>query len=228
MANTGTHAAFNTRQYTTNVPRQQNQYNTGAYHPGAQFQAPQQPQQAYNTSTQPQHARHAPERLDTTALEGLTDEQREEINEAFALFDLDKDHRIDYHEMKVALKALGFELSKPDLANIMQTYGTSANGKPTPVPTFTGPSRLVLSQAAFQAEAARRIADRDPVEEINRAFELFDQDGKGRIEYDDLKRVAQELGEGLQEEELRAMIEEFDIRGEGGISREEFLGICLG
>jgi Ca2+-binding EF-hand superfamily protein len=76
--------------------------------------------------------------------------------------------------------------------------------------------------------AAQRIAARDPREEISRAFELFDADGKGRIELGDLRRVARELGEGLQEEELQAMIEEFDIRGEGGISREEFIGICLG
>lgn len=61
-----------------------------------------------------------------------------------------------------------------------------------------------------------------------RAFDLFDPEGKGRIDLEDLRRVARELGEGLQDEELAAMIEEFDIRGEGGIDREAFLGICLG
>jgi len=76
--------------------------------------------------------------------------------------------------------------------------------------------------------AAQRIIARDPREEILRAFELFDQEGKGRIELNDLRRVARELGEGLQEEELQAMIEEFDVRGEGGIGRDEFVGICLG
>lgn len=72
------------------------------------------------------------------------------------------------------------------------------------------------------------IAARDPREEISRAFDLFDVEGKGRIELGDLRRVARELGEGLQEEELQAMIDEFDIRGEGGIGREEFMGICMG
>lgn len=69
---------------------------------------------------------------------------------------------------------------------------------------------------------------RDPREEILRAFELFDTENKGRISIDDLRRVARELGEGLQEEELQAMIDEFDVRSEGGIDRETFLGICLG
>jgi len=40
--------------------------------------------------------------------------------------------------------------------------------------------------------------------------------------------VARELGEtGLEEEELRAMVEEFDLEGRGGVGREEFVGICL-
>jgi centrin-3 len=36
------------------------------------------------------------------------------------------------------------------------------------------------------------------------------------------------LGEGLQEEELIAMIEEFDMDADNAISREEFIQICLG
>lgn len=229
-ANTGANAAFPSRPYPA---RQQNTYNQGAYHTGTPFQLAQQTQPAYNATSQAQHARNpAPGERDF--LGEMTDEQREEINEAFALFDLDKDNYIDYHETKVAFKALGFELAKNELLQILQTNGIPANspGGKAPatnqVATFTGPSKLLLSHAAFQAEAARRIFGRDPQEEISRAFALFDQDGKGRIDLEDLRRVAHELGEGLQEEELRAMIEEFDIRGEGGISQEEFLGICLG
>ena len=75
---------------------------------------------------------------------------------------------------------------------------------------------------------ATKIAARDPREEINRAFDLFDTDGKGAIDIQDLRRVAAELGEGLQEEELNAMIEEFDMDGDGRITREDFIGICLG
>ena len=152
----------------------------------------------------------------------------------FQLFDLDKDSHIDYHELKVALKALGFELPKTELLQILQQHGipasslTGANQAAPAQPTFSGPSRLLLSHQAFVSIAAQRVMARDPREEITRAFELFDTDGKGRIELQDLRRVARELGEGLQEEELAAMIEEFDVRGQGGITQEEFIGICLG
>ena len=82
--------------------------------------------------------------------------------------------------------------------------------------------------SAFQTIAARKILERDPREEIIRAFELFDEGGKGYIDLEDLRRVARELGEtGLEEEELRAMIEEFDLEGVGGVTREGFVSICL-
>ncbi|KEQ87394.1 EF-hand, partial [Aureobasidium pullulans EXF-150] len=165
------------------------------------------------------------------ALEALSEEQREEINEAFSLFDLDKDNHIDYHELKVALKALGFDLPKQDLLSLLSAHGIPASAPSTTTtttnnkPTFSGPTRLLLPHSSFLSIAATRILSRDPRDEILRAFDLFDTDGKGAINLGDLRRVARELGEGLQEEELVAMIEEFDLDGDGAISRDEFVGI---
>lgn len=171
-----------------------------------------------------------------SALESLSEEQREEIQEAFNLFDLDKDGYIDYHELKVAMKALGFDEPKQEILGILQTSGVQAPGQNAgggskqkqPAGKYTGPPRWLLSFQAFQVIMAQRIVSRDPQDEINRAFDLFDGDAKGSITLQDLERVARELGEGLQHEELQAMIDEFDMNGDGAISREEFINICLG
>ena len=201
------------------------------------------PPPTQNPYSHPQPAqRLESERLETTrrareeatrmesALAELSEEQREEIGEAFNLFDLDKDGYIDYHELKVAMKALGFDLPKQEILQILNQHGTvqSQQGKNNNINTSTAQPRRLLSFATFQNLTAARIVTRNPEDEINRAFELFDEGGKGRITLQDLTRVARELGEGLSHDELVAMIEEFDMDGDGAIGREEFVGICLG
>lgn len=44
------------------------------------------------------------------------------MREAFELFDTDKDGFIDYHELKVALRALGFNLRKPEVLKLLREH----------------------------------------------------------------------------------------------------------
>ena len=55
-----------------------------------------------------------------------------------------------------------------------------------------------------------------------KVFNLFDDDGSGRISLRNLKRVAQELGETMTEAELMEMIERADTDNDGEISPEDF------
>ncbi len=70
-----------------------------------------------------------------------------------------------------------------------------------------------------------KILARDPLEEIRKAFKLFDEDGTGRISIRNLRRIAMELGEPIDDEEIKAMIEEFDLDGDGEICEQEFIAI---
>lgn len=159
------------------------------------------------------------------------------------MFDLDRDRHLDYHELRVAFRALGFTLAKQELISLLTTYGVprpqvqaqqQSNTQTQPPQPSTNkatnpqhPSNLLMPLTAFQAVTALKILERDPRDEILRAFELFDEGGKGYIDLEDLRRVARELGEtGLEEDELRAMIEEFDLEGVGGVTREAFVSIC--
>ena len=68
-------------------------------------------------------------------------------------------------------------------------------------------------------------AERDPLEEIRKAFRLFDDDETGRISIKNLRRVAKELGETMTDDELQEMIDEADRDGDGEISEEDFIRI---
>ena len=70
-----------------------------------------------------------------------------------------------------------------------------------------------------------KMADKDVKEEIQKAFKLFDDDSTGKITFENLKRVAETLGENLSDEELREMIEEADCDGDDMVSEQEFLNI---
>lgn len=58
----------------------------------------------------------------------LTEEQKHEIKEAFELFDTDKDGCVDYHELKVAMRALGFDLKKAEVLKLLRDYDKGNTG----------------------------------------------------------------------------------------------------
>jgi len=148
----------------------------------------------------------------------LTDEQKQEIKEAFDLFDMDKDGAIDYHELKVAMRALGFDVSKDVVLKILRDNDRSLD-------RIGATGRGVIVYEDFYKVMARYILERDPLEEIRQAFHLFDDDHTGKISLRNLRRVAEELGENLDDDELTAMIEEFDLDQDGEINEEEFIAI---
>jgi centrin-3 len=141
----------------------------------------------------------------------LTEDQRLEIKEAFDIFDSDKSGSIDRHELRVAMRAMGFDASKSEILEIMEQKD----------PDNTG----TIKFAAFQEVVGEKMAQRDPLEEIRKAFALFDDDHTGKITLKNLRRVARELGESMTDDELQAMIDEFDTDHDGQISEAEFIAI---
>ena len=146
----------------------------------------------------------------------LTDEQRQEIREAFELFDSDKNGLIDAHEMKVSMRALGFDAKKEEVLRMMDdcTHRDQHN-------------QPLIDLHGFTDIMTDKFAQRDPRQEMIKAFQLFDEQNTGKISLRSLRRVARELGENMSDDELQAMIDEFDRDQDGEINLEEFLAIML-
>merc|ERR1712228_926896 len=117
----------------------------------------------------------------------------------------------DYHELKVAIRAMGFEIKKPEALELMARYDREETG--------------FINYDAFEEIMVKRYAAQDPLDEIKKAFELFDEDRRGKISFRNLKRIARDLGEKLTDDELEGMIAEFDADQDGEISLDEFANI---
>merc|ERR1719433_1666304 len=140
--------------------------------------------------------------------QGLDEEQIEELREAFNLFDTEHSGTIDARELKAALRALGFEVKKEDVRRMLSDVGKDPS-QPIDFNDFCEMMR-------------GRMPDKNSRAEIDKVFALFDEDETGKISFRNLKRIAQELGENLTDEELQEMIEEADRDGDGLINPDEF------
>jgi centrin-1 len=141
----------------------------------------------------------------------LTEEQKQEIREAFDQFDTDGSGSIDAQELKMAMRALGFELSREEIREMIQKV--------------VGSNATILDFQQFFEMMGQKILERDPLKEILKAFELFDKDHNGMISLRDLKSATIELGENLTDDELREMIREADRDLDGEVGKHEFIAV---
>merc|ERR1712185_875269 len=117
----------------------------------------------------------------------------------------------DAKELKVAMRALGFEPNKDEIKKMIADIDKDGNG--------------TIEFDEFLAMMTAKMGERDSREEIMKAFRLFDDDETGKISFKNLKRVAKELGENMTDDELMEMIEEADRDGDNEINEEEFFRI---
>lgn len=141
----------------------------------------------------------------------LTEEQKQEIKEAFDLFDTDGSNKIDAKELKVAMRALGFEPKKEEIRKIINDIDKEGLG--------------TIDYDDFLDIMTVKMMERDPIEEMRKAFKLFLDGENDKIGLKELRRVAKELGENMTDDELQDMIDEADRDGDGEISEEDFIRI---
>lgn len=141
----------------------------------------------------------------------LTNEQNKEISYAYNVFDPNHNGYIDANELCVLMKSIGFVISKNELQKILDDKEIEDDN--------------VINKSVVEEIVREKMLQRDPLDEIKYAFELFDIDHTGKISVANLKKIAYELEENISETDLEAMINEFDKDHDGQISQAEFIDI---
>merc|ERR1712070_941713 len=146
-------------------------------------------------------------------LKMLTDEQKQELREAFDLFDTDGSGAVDSSELHTAMKALGFEPKKEEIAKMVREMDKDGDA--------------TVDFEEFCVMLAEKMNQKDGKEELLKGFKLFDDDNTGKISMKNFKRVAKELGENLTDKELEDILGEADTDGDGEINEAEFLNVMV-
>merc|ERR1712093_191110 len=126
-------------------------------------------------------------------------------------FDTDGSGSIATGELRVAMKALGFEPKPGEIEKLIHSVDDDGDGE--------------MDYDDFERMMERKILDKDQKDDLLKAFKLIDDDQTGNISLKNLKRVAKELGEAMTEEDLMEVIAESDKDGDGELSVDEFLAV---
>ncbi len=147
----------------------------------------------------------------STSRPGISEEEIEELREAFNLFDIDGNGTIDPKELKAAMQSLGFEAKNHTVYQMIADIDSNGNGD--------------IDFEEFLDLMTVKLGESDTKEDIQKVFNLFDDDQTGFITIQNLKRVAKDLGETMSDAELLEMIERADSDRDGQIHFEDFYNI---
>lgn len=136
----------------------------------------------------------------------LTDEQKKEISDAFEHF---KENGIQPSELKLAMKSLGFDPSIEESKRILDEVDKQGN-KPIFLDNFM--------DIMFEKPGT-------PEEEMNKAFNLLCEEGHDKITFASLKKICNDLGENITDEEIEEMIGEADKDQDSEVGQEDFFAI---
>ena len=90
---------------------------------------------------------------------GLTEDEIEEIREAFNLFDTDGSGKIDPKELKAAMQSLGFEAKNPTIYNMIAELEEE---------------NKEIDFEEFLDAITSKLGDKETKNGINKIFDLFD------------------------------------------------------
>jgi Ca2+-binding EF-hand superfamily protein len=135
------------------------------------------------------------------------------IKEAFELFDAN-DGKIDAREVKDAMVNIGYDEKNPVVYQVVTELDTPRNN-----------NAGGASFDDFCQTVNNRLPDKETDDDLRRIFDLFvDDPDSDTTSLESIKRVADELGENIEEGELNAMLNKASKAG-ARLTFEDFVSI---
>lgn len=109
------------------------------------------------------------------------------------------------------MTSLGFEAKSASIFQMLSDMDADGSG--------------AIDFGEWLALMTKRVSDKDSRANINKIFALFDDERTGYISIKNLRRISQELGDNIGDEELQELINRADTDHDGLVSEEEFYTI---
>ena len=140
----------------------------------------------------------------------------DDIKDAFELFDAN-DGKINAREIKEAMQNIGFDDNNPTIYQVMAELDNPRNKN------AGGASFSDFCQAVNY-----RVPEKESTEELRKVFNLFlDDPNSNTTSLESIKRVADEIGENIEELKLNAMLNKASKAG-ARLTFDDFVAIMTG
>ena len=143
----------------------------------------------------------------------ITPEKRKEYQDAFEMFDKDKDGAITARELGNMMRSIGQNPTDEEVLAMIKEVDLNSDGK--------------IELDEFITLMARNSPDTQTEDEVINAFRVFDKEGNGLIATVELKHIMMTIGDKMTEAEADEMIHEADIDDDGVINYEEFVRMMM-
>ena len=141
----------------------------------------------------------------------------DQIKEAFELFDANGDGRINAREIRSAMQSIGYDEKNPTVYEVITELDNPRN-KNSGGATFND----------FCQTVNYRVPEKETTEDLRKVFNLFlDDPNSDTTSLESIKRVADELGENIEEIELNAMLNKASKSG-ARLTFDDFVAIMTG
>ena len=143
----------------------------------------------------------------------ISPERRKEYQDAFEMFDKDKDGAITARELGNMMRSIGQNPTDEEVNAMIKEVDLNSDGK--------------IELDEFITLMARNSPDTQTEDEVINAFRVFDKEGNGLIATAELKHIMMTIGDKMTEAEADEMIHEADIDDDGVINYEEFVRMMM-